>query len=52
MTIISDDCTINTINDATRSVNDASESAIYDSRVTLQIVVSNCYFGLAYYDRK
>ena len=40
MTIISDDCTINTINDASRGSNDASKSIIDDSRVMLQIVAS------------
>ncbi len=43
MVIVSDDhdaCTINTINDVSRSVNDASRSAIDDSIVMLQIVAS------------
>ncbi len=52
MTIISDDCTINIRNDASRSLNDASKCVIYDSTVMLQIVASNCYFGLAYYNLK
>jgi hypothetical protein len=40
-----DACTINIINDASKSENDDSRSAIDDARVTLQIVV--CHF----YDR-
>jgi hypothetical protein len=33
-------CTINAINDASMSINDAYQSVIDDSRVTLQIVAS------------
>ncbi len=40
VTIISDACTINIINDTFRSVNDASRSINGNSKVTLQIVAS------------
>jgi hypothetical protein len=40
-----DACAIDIINDASKSENDNSRSTIYDSRITLQIVV--CHF----YDR-
>ncbi len=40
-----DACTINIINDASKSENDDSRSTIDDSRITLQIV--ECHF----YDR-
>ncbi len=40
MTIVSNTCTINIINDASMSVNDESNMIIDDSRVMLQIVAS------------
>jgi hypothetical protein len=43
VTIVSDACTINIRNDASRSVNDTSRSVIDDSRVILQIVATLSY---------
>jgi hypothetical protein len=40
MTIVSDACTINIINDVSRHVNEASRNVIDDLRVTLKIVAS------------
>jgi hypothetical protein len=40
VTIVSDACTTNIINDASRSVNHPSSSVIDDSIATVQIVVS------------